>query len=195
MDTWDDEGLPTPARPPLEFRLGSRPVAVQNAALLDERRTVYRLDLRQPPCPLALAKRLLSLCPRIMSRWPGWFLPPTVIIKKRKPGWEDEFDMEKRAYKALKRLQGAVIPHYYGEAVYDGSPALVLSFIPGKTLFETWQDLEDGDLRLNLEAALRPLTSSGVHYTDVKLDNFMRADDGRVVVIDLEQVELNTTTE
>jgi hypothetical protein len=64
------------------------------------------------------------------------FLPPTVILKKQKPQWEDQFNTEKKAYDLLKPIQGIVIPKFYGEAMYDTSPALVLSAITGTTLLK-----------------------------------------------------------
>jgi len=70
--------------------------------------------------------------------------------------------MEKRAYKALRPLQGVVISHYCGEAVYHASPALVLPFITGRTLFKTWQDLEDGDLRRDLRQGMSCLELEAV---------------------------------
>jgi hypothetical protein len=39
-------------------------------------------------------------------------------------------------YEVLKPLQGTVIPYLYGEGLYDGSPALGLLFIPGKSVHE-----------------------------------------------------------
>ncbi|KAK4095889.1 hypothetical protein N658DRAFT_481541 [Parathielavia hyrcaniae] len=198
--------------PPLEFRLGSRLVVAEKAELLDPTRTIYRLDLKRPPLLVALIQAVVSLCPWMNVPWP-WFLPPTVILKKRKDGWEEEFEKEKQAYDVLKPIQGTIVPQFYGEAVYDGSPTLVLSFIDGKTLFDLWRDrvqrytavqeafldevttspAPEDCLRELLEEALRPLTSYGVHYTDTKLDNFLIKDDGRVMVVDLEQVELDTT--
>lgn len=154
---------------------------------------MYRLDLKPPPLLIALIQPVVSLCPWIKARWPEWFLPPTVILKKRKADWEEEFEKEKQVYNVLKLIQGNIIPHFYGEAVYDGSPTLILSFIDGKTLFELRHDLSEDDLRQGLEKALAALTSYGVEYTDMKLDNFFMVDGGRVMVIDLEQVELDTT--
>ncbi|KAL2015108.1 hypothetical protein VTK56DRAFT_6308 [Thermocarpiscus australiensis] len=192
MDSDDDLPLQN-AGPPLEFRLGSRLVVAKKAESLDPRKTVYRLDLKRPPLPIALIQPVVSLCPWIKARWPEWFLPPTVILKKRKDKWEEEFEKEKQAYGVLKPIQGTIIPHFYGEAVYDGSPTLVLSFIDGKTLLDLWHSLTEDSLRQRLEEALRALTSYGVHYTDTKFDNFIMLDDGRLMVIDLEQVELDTT--
>lgn len=116
-----------------------------------------------------------------------------MILKKRKADWEEEFENEKQAYDVLEPIQGTIIPHFYGEAVYDRSPTLVLSFTDGKTLVDLWHSLSEDYLQQRLEEALRALTSYGVHYTDTKLDNFLMLDGGRLMVIDLEQVELDTT--
>jgi hypothetical protein len=64
------------------------------------------------------------------------FLPLTVILKKTKPGCEKQFSREKEAYKLLQQIQGTVIPKFYGEAIYDSPPALILSAFTGTTLLE-----------------------------------------------------------
>ncbi|KAK4642584.1 hypothetical protein QC761_0086030 [Podospora bellae-mahoneyi] len=204
----EDDGQPLQvASPPLppslystnmvkEFRIGGQLVFAQTSKLLDPRRTVYRLELKQPLF-LPLIQFFATYCPRIRIYYPGWFLPPIIILKKRKVGWEDEFEREKQVYEVLKPLQGTVIPYLYGEGVYDGSPALVLSFIRGKTVYELLREgrlPEDKDLealRNSLQDALRALTGYGVEYTDMKTDNFLLTDDGRATVVDLEQAELN----
>lgn len=147
--------------------------------MLDPRQTVYRLDLEE-----------------------AGFLPPTVILKKQKPEWEEEFSIEKKAYDFLEPIQGTVIPYFYGEAIYDTSPTLVLSDIAGTTLFELARDKfpKDKDnetfydqVENGLMDAFEALTSFGVKYTDQKLDNFLMVGDGRVMIVDLEMVEFNTT--
>ncbi|KAL2138257.1 hypothetical protein VTI28DRAFT_7185 [Corynascus sepedonium] len=190
MDT-DDELLLQNDKPPLEFRLRNRLVVAKKAKLLLG--TVYRLELKRPPLLIALIQRFASLCPWARARWPEWFLPPAVILKKRKAGWEAEFKTEKQAYDVLKPIQGTIVPHFYGEAVYDGSPALILSLIEGETLTHLWRNLPEQVLEQRLEEALRALTSYGVHYTDAKLDNFMMLNDGRLMVFDFEQVKLGST--
>jgi hypothetical protein len=128
---------------------------------------------------------------------PRWFPPPIIILKKRKVGWEDEFNKEKQVYKVLKLLQGTVILYLYGEGVYNGSPALVLSFIHRKTIYKLLHEgrfPEDKDLESlhnSLKDTLRALTGYRVEYTDMKTDNFLLTDNGRATVVDLEQVELD----
>lgn len=151
------------------------------------------MELKRPPLLIALIQRFASLCPWARACWPEWFLPATVILKKRKIGWEAEFKTEKQAYDVLKPIQGTIVPYFYGEAVYDGSPALVLSFIEGETLTHLWRNLPEKVLEQRFEEALGALTSYGVHYTDAKLDNFMMRNDGGLVVIDFEQVKLGST--
>ncbi|CAG7951864.1 unnamed protein product [Penicillium salamii] len=73
------ESLPLP----LEFFLGDRCVTAKKAELLDPNsdRMVYRLELTDSSS-----------------------LPSIVILKKQKPGWEDQFNNEKKAYNLLSRL-------------------------------------------------------------------------------------------
>ncbi|KAK4671739.1 hypothetical protein QC764_511665 [Podospora pseudoanserina] len=187
----DDELLLQNDKLPLEFRLGNWLIIAEKAELLLE--TVYRLELKRPPLLIALIQRFASLCPWARARWPEWFLPATVILKKRKAGWEAEFETEKQAYDVLKLIQGTIVPYFYGEAVYDGSPALVLSLIEGETLTHLWRYLPEQVLQKRFEEALGALTSYGVHYTDAKLDNFMMRNDRRLMVFDFEQVKLGST--
>lgn len=104
--------------------------------------------------------------------------------------------MEKRAYNILRPLQGIIIPCFYGEAVYNGSPALVFSAIAGSNLFDLarnkFPESKDEALKKSLEDAFKALTSYGVEYRDEKLDNFLWVDK-RVMVIDLKQVKFGTT--
>ncbi|CAG8945318.1 unnamed protein product [Penicillium salamii] len=147
----------------------------KKAELLDPDRTVYRLELIDPPS-----------------------LPFIVILKKQKPGWEDQFNNEKKAYDLLSPLQGTVIPIFYGEAMYDQSPALVLSAISGTTLLELargdFPQSEEAALEAKIVAALQAFVTYGVQYNDERLDNFLLADDDeQVKIVDLEHVNLSST--
>jgi predicted Ser/Thr protein kinase len=148
---------------------------------------------------LTLIQPLDVLCPWIKAYWPEWFLPPTVILKKQKDSWEDEFETEKEAYNLLKPIQGTIVLYFYGEAVYDRSRALIFSAITGSNLFylarnkhNKFPESKDEALKRSLEDAFKALTSYGVEYGDQKLDNFMWVDE-RVMVIDLENVKFDTT--
>ena len=121
--------------------------------------------------------------------WPGPFLPNRVILKTQKPepGWEDEWANEKRMYNKLKDLQGKVIPTFYGEARYNGQPALILSYVEGQVLFEA-SHLEVAEVRLKLEETLLLLQGHGVYQDDPTLANLILVDGERLVTVDLERV-------
>lgn len=92
-----------------------------------------------------------------------------------------------------RRFKGIYIPHFLGEALYDGSPAIVLSEIVGKTL----KDLEtppegDEELRAKLLDTFRVFTKYGITYTDPRLDNMILAG-SRIMAVDLEQVQFGTS--
>lgn len=52
----------------------------------------------------------------LRSRWPEWFLPPNIVLKRQKIGWDEEFDNETAIYRRLAPLQGTVVPVCYGVA-------------------------------------------------------------------------------
>lgn len=120
-----------------------------------------------------------------------------MILKKQKPGWEDRFNTEKKAYDLLSPLQGMIIPKLYGEAMYDRSPALVLSAIPGTTLLElargNFPEIKEAALEVAIDAALQAFVKYGVQYIDERLDNFLLGEDGQVKIVDLEHVNLSST--
>lgn len=155
-----------------------------------------RLELTQSLF-LRLIQRIGALYPWIRLCWPEWFLPPTVTLKTQNDGWTDEFITNIKAYNLLKPLQGTVIPHFYGEAVYDGSPALVISAIASSNLFDLtrnkFPESKDQALQETLDNVMKALTSYGVEYIDQRLDNFLWTDSERVMIIDLELVEFGTT--
>lgn len=157
--------------------LDNRLIIANKAELLDpnSERTVYRLELTDSPS-----------------------LPPIVILKKQKPGWEDQFNTEKKAYDVLSCLQGTVIPILYGETMYDRSPALVLSAIPGTTLLELargdFPESKEAALEAKIVEALQAFVQYGVQFNDERLDNFLLADDDeQVKIVDLEDVNLSST--
>jgi RIO-like serine/threonine protein kinase len=116
-------------------------------------------------------------------------------LKKRKPDWDDEFETEKRIYHHLKPLQGTFIPQFYGEGIYDGSPAFVLSEIYGERLFdidfEIRPEADDPILEAKLEEAFKALTKYGVIHKDPEMHNIFEVED-RVMIIDFEQAELGS---
>lgn len=176
-------------------------VTATTADRIDPQRTVYRLKIKKPSIldyiPIlfirSILENLVNFCPKIKTTYPEWFLPSVVIVKKRKPGWDKEFEVEKLMYRRLQSLQGRFIPYFYGEARYDGSPALVLSEIIGQRLYDlTMKYGEDDEFERKLEEAYKALTSYGVTHGDTKLDNAIDVGD-RVMLIDLEQAEIDET--
>ena len=128
--------------------------------------------------------------PFLRAALPAYFLPQNVILKKLKPNWDDEFDNEKSMYSRLESLQGRLIPICYGEAVYEGSRALILSVLEGVRPFEQDIDcpLEEDEFERRVESAFRQLALFGVAHGDTKLDNFLVTDQS-VLLVDLESLD------
>lgn len=59
--------------------------------------------------------------PELFVSWlpVAWTLPPVVVVKKKKRGWDEEFDHERKVYQQLKALQGDIIPQLYGQVLCD----------------------------------------------------------------------------
>lgn len=169
---------------------------------LDEGHNVYRMKLRSsttarlvdllPAAPARLLRlafdALVATCPPIRATRPEWFLPNTIIVKKVKPGWEDEFQQEKRVYDRLRPLHGTLVPHYYGEALYDGLPVIMLSEIHGQTFWDLAQirDIEPlPELERKVQSAFRALHDHGVSHGDSTLTNILYTG-SRVMLIDFE---------
>lgn len=188
---------------PLKFYMGRRHITATSSDRIDPNRTVYRLKIHKPsifdyisnPTIRSIIQYLVGFFPSVKAIYPEWFLPSTVILKKRKLDWDDEFETEKRIYHHLKPLQGTFIPKFYGEAIYDGSPALVLSKICGQRLhdidFDTRPEADDPIFEAKVEEAFKALTEYGVIHGDSELHNIFEVE-GRVMIIDFEQAELGS---
>ncbi|KAJ5938202.1 hypothetical protein N7454_004544 [Penicillium verhagenii] len=122
-------------------------------------------------------------------------IPPsvtTVVIKQQKDEWEEEFKKEIQAYEKLSDVQGITIRHLYGQGVFNGIPALILSDLGGITLFDLGlkrSQIDDKMLENELHKAVKSLYDHGVEYWDEKLDNYLFCEDGKVRIVDLELVE------
>ena len=55
------------------------------------------------------------------SSFPEWILPPRLVLKTMKKGWDEEFDNEKATYAKRRSLQGVVIPNLFGELRYGNT--------------------------------------------------------------------------
>lgn len=141
-------------------------------------RTAIGLIRRLPKCFQDLIARFL----------PGLFLPDRIVLKKTKPGWEEEFENEKSTYERLESLQGRVIPKFYGEAKCEGSRALIFSEVVGIMPWEQPVPPLGVDEFMGLvEVVFQEFNAFGLAYDDVKLDNMIMVGD-RVVLVDLESV-------
>ncbi|CAD6441430.1 7057c26d-10e9-4b37-b265-2e75a618539d [Sclerotinia trifoliorum] len=162
--------------------MGCRKVIATSSDRIDSHRTVYRLKIQKPSIldyipnmtVRSTIESLVNFFLSLKAIYPDWFLPPTVILKKRKPDWDNEFETEKRMYRHLKPLQGTFIPQFYREAIYDRSPAL---------------ETDDHILEAKLKEAFKALSKYGVSYGDPELHNIFELED-RVMIVDLEQAEL-----
>lgn len=86
-----------------------------------------------------------------------------------KDDWHDEFEQEKEAHERLKSLQGSVIPTFFGQGTFNGSPVIIISEAVGKTL----HDLAHSRVSISLDELQRPLEkamwllhSCGAEYLD-----------------------------
>ena len=129
-----------------------------------------------------------SIRPLIQYLWPGYFLPNHLVLKKQKPGWEEEFEHEKAMYARLRSLQGHVIPIYYGEVQCDDGPGIIMEDVKGEVPFGQEKPfLSPDEFRRRLEVSLEAFRSFGLMTDDTKLANNLLLDD-KVVFVDLENV-------
>lgn len=143
----------------------------------------------------SIALHLLAFLPQVAQKWvkstfPEWFLPSTIICKKQKEGWAEEFENEKAMYAKLRDLQGVVVPKYYGQVTCaDDRPVLLFSGIGGDALCEpATAGISEGRLRELLTNAYDSMAFYNIAHTDAKLDNFILVGD-RIMVVDLEMAE------
>lgn len=142
---------------------------------------------------------ITSWLPSLAQRWiraflPSSFLPPTVIIKKLKPGWDAEFDSEKTVYRKLEPLQGHAIPVFYGEGTCDGSRAFILSDVGGVSLYaEQVRDLSQSRIKELLKPALKAVLALGVEPADQNPRNYHLVGDAAFVLDFEDTTEVNVT--
>ncbi|CAI7570112.1 unnamed protein product [Penicillium viridicatum] len=84
-------------------------------------------------------------------------LPKSVIVKLKKSEGVRAFQKEIDAYDNLQLLQGTVIPTVLSRGSFCGRPALFLSHVDGKTLYEAAQaDIDEKKIETHLEEAFLP---------------------------------------
>jgi hypothetical protein len=141
---------------------------------------------------------LVRWLPSPLSVWadfsfPEWFLPLTIVLKRKKEGWDEEFDTEKATYIRLKCLQSTIISTYYGQAQFEGKPAFILSDIGGGCCVAEPKGavVREEHIRPLFHQTLTALISQCVSQNDLKLNNshLVRNSTGRgIMIVDLELV-------
>jgi hypothetical protein len=145
-----------------------------------------------------LAYNLLQFLPQalqkwLLARWPEQFLPPTIILKRQKPGWRNEFDDEVRFYRQLEPLQGTVLPRFYGQVWscqgVTMRRAIILSDVGDAALCEAdFPSVDRNHLGELVKGAYGAIAEFGLTQTDPKMEN-THLFGGRIVILDLEQFE------
>lgn len=184
--------MPPPPPFAVQFWLGLNRVSATGTFFDYEHRHVLRLTIIRNSFDRILIAILLLLPLMIQSFvkniWPGYFLPSTVVLKKLKPDWDEEFENEKRIYKRLEHQQGRLVPVFYGEGRCDNTRVLILSHVVGVLPFEQNPPvLRPEEFKKRLEATYQELGALGLSHDDPKLDNFLLVDD-KITLLDLESV-------
>ncbi|EXK82546.1 hypothetical protein FOQG_13116 [Fusarium oxysporum f. sp. raphani 54005] len=135
----------------------------------------------------------------LQSKFPEWFLPDKIVLKRQKENWEEEFGHEVITYNRLRPIQGITIPKLYGKIQYANTRALILSDIGGSSLSTPdGAVLDEQDIVPLLHQALSSLNDYGVCHDDTKLDNFhLVANEGKdkIIIVDLESTDFDQTKE
>ncbi|KAH7211205.1 hypothetical protein BKA60DRAFT_610574 [Fusarium oxysporum] len=150
---------------------------------------------------LRIHKRIISKATGswLQSKFPEWFLPDKIVLKRQKENWEEEFGHEVITYNRLRPIQGLTIPKLYGKIQYANTRALILSDIGGSSLSTPdGAVLDEKDIVPLLHQALSSLNEYGVCHDDTKLDNFhLVANEGKdkIIIVDLESTDFDQTKE
>jgi hypothetical protein len=183
---------------PQTFHLNTRHISAQGTPITNHTNVLHLSVLPSPWDRLIsllffLLALLLGNTINLKSRFPEWFLPSHIVLKRQKFGWDDHFANEKAIYRRLAPIQGKFVPVCYGEArcaetEETGPRALVLSDVGGVTLKDSAaRGLGGEELERMLEVAFRALSACRVAHDDRNLGNY-RLVDGRkrVGIIDFE---------
>jgi len=183
-----------------QFRFRTRTLTAIATPVNNVHPNVIRLNM-QPSIVQSVLRAVIGCMPSAAQVWfrssfPEWTLPPRLVLKKMKKGWDDEFDTEKATYAKLHSLQGVIIPKLFGELRYgNNTRALLMSDIGGASLATP----EGGMLGLDefkrlIHQALGAFSHFRITQDDVKLDNFHLVD-GKIMVVDLESVNEDLSDE
>jgi serine/threonine-protein kinase len=95
-----------------------------------------------------------------------------------------------REARLLARIRHPNVVTIYGADLFAGQAGLWMELVPGRTLEsllqsgETFPPQEVARIGLDLARALNAVHEAGLLHRDVKAQNVMRADDGRIVLMD-----------
>ncbi len=114
------------------------------------------------------------------------------VYNLQKYGAAATYEQERLAYKALKSLQGRVIPHLLCSSLlqHTAAPVIVTS-LEGNAMEE--DERVPTRLHAPMRKALQAFHATGAAHGDVRLSNFLVGDDGRVWLIDLGQSVLQAS--
>lgn len=136
------------------------------------------------------AQRLVRTA--IQALWPAFGLPDCVVLKKlEKPEYTQAFENEQAMYRRLVSGQGSIVPHFYGEAVFEGVRTNVIECLPWPSFRNQPLPLMSPDeFEKRITVAIDSMLEHGhgLLHGDPKLCNILLADDGRIVFIDLESL-------
>ncbi|EPE06654.1 hypothetical protein F503_03081 [Ophiostoma piceae UAMH 11346] len=193
-DYFDEDDILYPR--PIQFQLGRSTIHATADLMHPFYRHVLKLDLHRRAWQRFVARCLLpclpAVCQRLVQRWwPSCSLPDCVVLKKlAQPDHTHAFENEQAMYRRLAAFQGRLIPYFYGEAQCEGARALLVSFVQGVTVRDQPKPrLSVDDLIERIRVVAEDMATSGIVYSDEKLDNIILTDDGRIVFIDLEMAE------
>ncbi|KAF5584147.1 hypothetical protein FPANT_7959 [Fusarium pseudoanthophilum] len=187
----------------IRFPFGTRKIQAIGAASDHAHLNVLRLRTHKTFIE-QIIESLFKILSKVTGSWlhtkfPEWFLPDKIVLKRQKENWEEEFDHEIVAYNRLRPIQGLTIPRLYGTIQYANTRALILSDIGGSSLSTPdGAVLDEQDLEPLLHQALTSLNQYGVCHDDTKLDNFhLVADEGKdkIMIVDLESADFDQTEE
>ncbi|RSL94108.1 hypothetical protein CEP52_012814 [Fusarium oligoseptatum] len=161
---------------PIKFRMGLSLVSAIGTPHSDIHRNVIHLSIVRGILERTF-RSFVERFPRLQAAiawvFPAFTLPDNVVLKKEK---------------AQLGRRGRTIPRFYGEAMFEGARAMVLSRIEGIYPFEQpLPPLPADDFMKLGEQALSEINAFGLSYDDIKLDNFLLVQ-GRIVIVDLESV-------
>ncbi|KAJ5733468.1 hypothetical protein N7493_002254 [Penicillium malachiteum] len=168
---------------------------MSNMPLQEQPPTLDVGDKRIPVKRFELLNQLRLAVSRLELDEPRHGLPKIFIVKQQKHNGEAEFCNEISTYEGLQGLQGTVIPILFSQGLLNGCPALILLEAEGMTLRDLAKldesAVPEQTIESGLQQAFRELHRNGAIHCDPNLGNFLLCKNGKIVVIDLEEVNFS----